>query len=189
MSERLVRFNEIGLVVPPPSLDCVPDDEHARFIGDIQCFVDQHHLYFTRNKFDNHPDPLVREFGSHPFNIVPMPRCRHVQYRGNHDGSLVPPREVIAEFLRKANILVLLGVTTKQLIDIETRLMTDNPRKAARNADASFEWYEEFYDRHMSLINRVRTFEVVPQRLIRTGIQKYIANTPPTPQIEALLAS
>jgi hypothetical protein len=167
----------------------VPENDHERYIGDSVCFVDEHHLYFTRKIFDHHPDPLIREFGRHPFNVVPMPRCRHVQYHRNHDAALVPPREVVAEFLHEADILLQLGITTLQLIDLEVRLMTDNPRKAARNPDVSLNWYDEFYDKQLLLIKRVKAFEVVPRRLIQSGIQRYLADTVPTTHMQELLAT
>ncbi len=177
MAEQLVRFNDNGLASPPPKLDCLPEPEHHRLMSDRNCFVDEHHLYFPRIKFDGHQDELVREFARHPFNRVSMPRCQHIGMHQRYNGAAIPPREVMASFLDEAAILTQLGVTVKALVDIEIALLTDDPKKAARNPDRYLERYDEFSAIRDCLALRARSTEIVPRRLALHGMQRIVPFT------------
>ncbi len=174
MAEQLVRFNENGLALSPPKLDCLPEIEHQRLMGEQKCFIDEHHLYFTRAKFDNHPVGLVKEFAQHPFNRVPMPRCQHNLLHSKYTGAAIPRLDVIDRFLEEATTLTKLGVTVKALVDIETALKSDDPKITARNPTRYFERHEEFCEIHDILMQQVLLSEVMPRRVALGGLRRIL---------------
>lgn len=170
--------NDLGLALPPPFTDCVPDDEHERYIGEQDCFLDDHHMHFTRVMYDTHPDARVRQFGQHEFNRILMPRCRHVQWHEwVPNGIPIPRIEVIDAFLDEAQVLKELGIVTRKLVDIEVSLLGDSPkaiiRRFGRDESRYRESYQEFAEAGLELTTRVQTLEVVPEHVVSSVLARF----------------
>lgn len=166
--ERLVRVNQLGLVIPPQRLDCVgPRCPVARKIG--HCFVDEHHLYFPYAKFVG--NELTEDFRNHAFNRVRLPRCQHNSASLNaihrrYTGARIPPVAVMERFLEEADLLQLLGVVSVKLEGLLEKIVEDNaPRSVTRRR---LEDYEEAEETQRLLEQQALSeLEVVPHVLHR----------------------
>ncbi len=177
MQKRLVRVNSLGLAVFPKRLGCIEEERHYEYVGNQRCFVDEHHLYFSRSLFDKHPDDLVRQFAAHPFNRIKMLRCRHVQYHQIHSNAVIPSHEVMAEFLHESSLLQRLGVVVKSMVYLEDTFRADTGSKISRlmfSEEQFIDRFEGFNEEKTDLIPAIQSLEVVPSALVIPSLERFV---------------
>ncbi len=175
MAETRVARNyddELGMVVMPPPLDCIGESCPVA-AREKRCHISRHHGYFPRAFFvldELGATDVSRAFWRHKFNTVSMARCSHDIYHRQIRKTLRPPDEVMAEFLREAQILDRLGVVLEALDKIHYAMTTDDERHAAKDIGRITERLEEMHEESGVLQARVGIFEVVPTRAVERAI-------------------
>lgn len=167
MVERHARSDSLGLVIAPPSIDCVGLECRVA-LQKGRCFIDKHHLYFSEDKFTTRA--LTEEFRNHPFNKIKIPRCRHNQYHTQVDTVRIPSDSVMETFLDEAELLRQLGVVTREVLKLELRLVSEDTRDIVRLAYATggplafTEKLQEHQESQSRILDLVGKFEVFPER-------------------------
>lgn len=164
MAIRYAETYDSGLVVPPPSLDCIGEDcPVAAVVG--HCFTDPHHFYFPKAKYL--ADPLYGALFNASVNQRLMPRCRHNSrspeaVHSRIDDVPLPPRDVVVYFLKEMKVLERLHVVVNSLRQIEEALTTPEAKRRADRPKRSQAYYDEYREERVVLLQQAAKFEVVP---------------------------
>lgn len=101
--------NEKGLVLLPPSVECL-GDECELSETTAGCYTDLHHLYFTENDYEKGGrDSLYWKLRHSRFNIIPIARCQHNLLHAQFLPVEFPEPEVVRDYLEQSSELKRFG--------------------------------------------------------------------------------
>lgn len=197
MISRPAPTYEGGLAIPPRKIDCIQNEGFncpiAEKIGN--CFTDWHHLYFEKEVYLA-DDGIYRELYKDENSKVRMARCRHNSsspkaWHSQYGGVEFPEEDYAIGYLDESAILHQLGIKVRDMSQLATKLISEDPRKRITPGEDPQEYIDRFRmvkSEYKELWPKVKTIEVMPRTIVGRAIKRITDQKRQIPDISSLAA-
>lgn len=162
--ERIpVPINELGIVVPPPMLDCMGED--CRFRDDNEtCRLTRHHLHSSA-PFYEAAGTLASDFRDLNYLTVWIYACRHNEHHDKHIIDVpLPSAEVMKQCITETRKLRRVDVNYHNVRGVDKT--TAKPGRTKTEITSLRRAKERLVSARKDLLKDVASIEILPQELV-----------------------
>lgn len=162
--ERIpIPTTELGIVVPPPMLDCMRED--CRFRADNEtCRLTRHHLHSPMPLYEA-AGPLAADFRDLDYLTVWIYACRHKEHHDEHTIDVpLPSAEVMKQCIEETRKLRQIDANYREVNGIDRAAV--EPGLAKAEILGLRRVREQLISARKDLLKDVASIEILPQELV-----------------------